>query len=516
MTLATEEAKSSQSGTKSGLRACGLEASYLARGPLRLGRRVVFQDISFEVAPGEIVWLRGENGAGKSTLLNALFNPHARVAGKVTVDGAELLPGQFIYLPQAPASSLSPWQKIDAEVALPLRVRGMRKCDWAPRVAALIARTGFKLQLDRGVDQLSGGQRVRVAFLRALSVDKPKCVILDEPFEGLDATGKQTLLLEIRRLADSGLPVILTSHGDDGLKDLRPRVLHLQGQPASLIELSPEMVEPSRPQQLANDDLAPPSKEVVRAEPRRFDPPYFGLLGILGGLLLWHVASIWVGNAGLLPGPLSVATAMRDLVFDDELRPHLIATVERAFGCYAAANLIAIPFGILLGYNTRLFSAMAPWLTFGRALPVFALVGPVIGLLAGKPELQRLVIIAASLFLISLQAVSSAAALAPRRRVQCARAFGATHWFCLRRIMPFESISGIFGALEISLPIAIIVTLVVETFLIPDVGLGLYILNHMTDADLSQLFAHIAWPALLATIGLLVIRRMSARYRHEV
>ena len=97
-----------------------------------------------------------------------------------------------------------------------------------------------------------------------------------------------------------------------------------------------------------------------------------------------------------------------------------------------------------------------------------------------------------------------------------AKIFGASHWFRLTRIMPFEAISGIFTALEVTLPLSVVVCLVLETFLIPKTGLGLYVFNHLNDSDLSLLFAHILWPGAIVAASLAVIRRLSRRFRYDL
>jgi ABC-type nitrate/sulfonate/bicarbonate transport system permease component len=240
------------------------------------------------------------------------------------------------------------------------------------------------------------------------------------------------------------------------------------------------------------------------------------IFGIVAGVGTWWLLSLLVGNPGLLPSPFGVGSAMIKMLTDAVLLTHTAATLARALLGWVLANIIAIPIGILVGYHRNLFRMISPWLSLSRCIPVFVLVGVAVGLFPGYSDVQREFLIWLTLFLTSLQAVSLASALAPRRRMELARIFGASRWYILRRILPFESISGIFTALEITLPLSIVVTFVVETFLIPQVGLGLYVFNHMTDVDLSLLFAHILWPAIVAALGLWCIRMLSQGYRYEL
>jgi len=149
-------------------------------------------------------------------------------------------------------------------------------------------------------------------------------------------------------------------------------------------------------------------------------------------------------------------------------------------------------------------------------MPVFALTVLAQTTFPGRFELQRVALIGLTVFVIALQPVSAAAALSPRRRIDCARAFGASHRFCMVHILPYECAAGIVGTLEVTLPIAIIVTLVVETLLVPLVGLGVLITNHLQDRELSALAAILMVPAIITAVILVTIRFLSRRFRYEV
>lgn len=498
-----------------GLEVEGLSASYVgAGGAFGFLRRDVLSGISFSVAPGQVVWLTGQNGSGKSTLLRAIVDPRLKTRGQVRVGGVPLRPGQTAYAPQTPSASLSPWNSVRKEIALALRIAKRPRREWKDVGARLIREFGMDVPLDRRVEALSGGQRVRVAMLRALAVEAPALAILDEPLEGLDAIGRRSVLLAVRLLADRGVPVIITSHLSDDIAQIADLHLHLSGKPAVLTEVPLEPAEDIQPVPVPQAELD--DRVETRSRKWRLEGGALGLVGLALGILSWAAAAAGVGNPGLLPPPTSVGKSMLALAVNTALAPHLLTTLSRALGCFIVANILAIPVGVLLGYNQRIFSLISPWLSIGRALPVFALAGPAIGVLPNRPEWQRLLLIFLTLFLLTVQSTSVTAAMAPRRRVDCARVFGASHWFCLTRIMPFESIAGAFAGLEVGLPLAMIVTLVVETFLIPDKGLGLYIFNHLMDADLSLLFAHILWPAVVAAIALAGVRSLSRRFRFDL
>lgn len=506
------------------LRVKNLRAGYSVAGKLLpTGRRMLVDGLSFEAKGGEVLGLLGANASGKTTILRAIADPNNRFGGEVFSDGEPLRPGQVAYVPQAPAGTLSPWLDARSEIALPRRVQGTPRTQWVAEVERLMNELGIWIPLDRRVEWLSGGQRVKVALLRALCVrEGGRLLVMDEPFEGLDAQSRRAVIQVVRAEVARGIPVIVTSHRAEDLQFLGARMVEMVGTPVSqLAEVAgPTAISPQ-------DETALPANKADSLEDaeiiadtekgrRRTTAAFFGGLGFIVGLFLWTAAAAKVSHSGLLPGPVTVFQEMWHLLASPDLAPHFGATMGRALLGWVTASLVAIPLGILLGYDIRFYQAVAPWLSIARALPVFVLVAPAAGMFPNHPEVQRGFLIWLTVFVIALQAVSASAALAPRRRVDIARVFGASHWFRLTRIMPLEAISGIFTALEVTLPLSVVVCIVIETFLIPKSGLGLYIFNHLNDKDLSLLFAHILWPGVIVAVLLTVIRRLSRKFRYEL
>jgi len=456
-------------------------------------------------------------------VLRGVVDLQSRFGGQVFSGDRPLVPGQIAYVPQSPAGTLSPWADVAAEIALCLRARELNGSEWRRRVERLMDELGLWIPLGRRVEWLSGGQRVKVALLRALAVPDPRLLVMDEPFEGLDLESRNAVTQVVRAEVSRGVPVIVTSHRAEDLQALGAKLFRFQGAPISeLVEVPSGQLQPpaagdgARPALGKEDSLSVAKSEERRDGLQRATAFLFGGVGFVVGVLCWSILASLVGNKGLLPGPLSVLREMGQLVVSADLAPHFGATMGRAAFGWIAANVVAVPLGILLGYNTRFFQTAAPWLSICRSLPIFVLVAPAAGLFPKLPEGQRESLLWLALFVISIQAVSAAAALAPRRRVDIARIFGASHWFCLTRIMPFEAVTGIFAAMEVTLPLSVVICLVLETFLIPKTGLGLYVFNHLNDADLSLLFAHILWPGVIVAVLLALIRRLSRAFRYEL
>ncbi len=171
-------------------------------------------DISFDVARGEIIGLLGPNGSGKTTIMRILtgfFPPtagQARVAGiDVSKQGLELRQ-QIGYLPESTA--LYPDMRVEAFLRFCAEVRGLPRARSRARVAAVLHDCGLGEVRGRLIGKLSKGYRQRVGLAQAL-LHEPAVLILDEPTVGLDPRQ----IIEIRSLI-AGLrgrtTVLLSTH----------------------------------------------------------------------------------------------------------------------------------------------------------------------------------------------------------------------------------------------------------------------------------------------------------------
>lgn len=187
---------------------------------VRLGERVVLQDFSVTVSPGELVAIAGANGAGKSTALKLMAGLLPPLSGSVALDGRriETLPrhelGRNIaYLPQ---DRIVHWglaaERLVALGRLPHKKfsSALSAADNAA-VTAAMARTDVTRLRARPISQLSGGERARVLLARALAQDA-RYLIADEPTSGLDPAHTLTLFEELKRLTHDGKAVITALH----------------------------------------------------------------------------------------------------------------------------------------------------------------------------------------------------------------------------------------------------------------------------------------------------------------
>ena len=133
--------------------------------------------ISTEVAPGELLTIVGPSGCGKTTLLELICGLQRPDGGRVHSDPAVLMPQRDLLLP---------WLDALDNAALALRLAHVPRPQARSRAAALFAELGLEEFEHARPNELSGGMRQRVAFLRTLLSEKP-VLCLDEPFGALDA-----------------------------------------------------------------------------------------------------------------------------------------------------------------------------------------------------------------------------------------------------------------------------------------------------------------------------------------
>ena len=200
--------------------------------------------VTLRVGRGEVVAVVGPSGCGKSTLLELVCGLQEPDAGAVRAEPAVLMPQRDMLLP---------WLNALDNAALPLRNRGV------PRPAARAAAAGhfaaFGLDgFERArPDELSGGMRQRVAFLRTFLADKP-VLALDEPFGALDAITRvqmQDWLAEA--LAREPRTVLLVTHDVEEALVLADRVAVLSPRPGRVVAELPVNLE--RPRERTDPEL---------------------------------------------------------------------------------------------------------------------------------------------------------------------------------------------------------------------------------------------------------------------
>ena len=187
----------------------GTDAAVLSIRDLRqvynLGRRGGTRgdrDISFSVQPGEFVCIVGPSGAGKTTLLRCLSGLLKPTEGDVLFEGHRLdkVPDRLSVVFQDYSRSLFPWLTVAGNIAVPLKVAGLKDAQRKARIDEVLHAVGLGYVGKQYPWQLSGGMQQRVAIARALA-HQPELLLMDEPFASVDAQTRfdlEDLILRVR------------------------------------------------------------------------------------------------------------------------------------------------------------------------------------------------------------------------------------------------------------------------------------------------------------------------------
>ncbi|HEY7925859.1 MAG TPA: ABC transporter ATP-binding protein [Candidatus Dormibacteraeota bacterium] len=229
----------------------GLSTSFETRA----GRVHAVQDVTFSVAPGEIVGLVGESGSGKtvtSLSLLRLLPATARTTGRVVFEGRDVMKlrgeqlrqlrgGRIAMVFQDPMTSLDPVFTVGSQMVGALRAhQRIPRAEALERSASLLEQVGIPdvaTRLSQYPHELSGGMRQRVLIAMALSND-PGLLIADEPTTALDVTIQAQILRLLKDINQrTGMAIILVTHDLGVIAGLCDRVFVMYG--GRLVESAP-------------------------------------------------------------------------------------------------------------------------------------------------------------------------------------------------------------------------------------------------------------------------------------
>jgi putative spermidine/putrescine transport system ATP-binding protein len=172
-------------------------------------------DVSLEIGASEFLTLLGPSGSGKTTLLMVLAGFVRPSDGRIRVGGRDLTrvpPHKRDFGMVFQNYALFPHMNVFANVAYPLRLRGVDRQSIARRVGEALDLVRLGHLAERGVDELSGGQRQRIALARAI-VFEPKVLLMDEPLSALDKNLREQMQIEIRSLHETlGITTVYVTH----------------------------------------------------------------------------------------------------------------------------------------------------------------------------------------------------------------------------------------------------------------------------------------------------------------
>jgi ABC-2 type transport system ATP-binding protein len=200
---------------------------HLDRVTKQYGRKTAVQGLSLEIPAGELFAFLGPNGAGKTTTIKMMCGLLFPTSGRVTIGGHDLaVDGDraralLAYVPDQPFL----YEKLTGREFLEFvaEMYGLPDAEARIRMAEVIEEFQLGEFVDDLTERYSHGMRQRTVFASAL-VHRPKVLIVDEPTVGLDPRSVRQLKDLLRRHADSGVTIFLSSHSLDVVEELADRI----------------------------------------------------------------------------------------------------------------------------------------------------------------------------------------------------------------------------------------------------------------------------------------------------
>ncbi|KGE19542.1 ABC transporter ATP-binding protein [Paenibacillus wynnii] len=186
----------------------------------QFGEKTAVNKISLSVEPGEIYGLLGANGAGKTTTMRMVLGLIYPDDGKILYSGKPFnseLQQIMGYLPEE--RGLYPKVKVSDQIIYLARLRGMSSSDADKSLRYWLDRFDVPDYYNKKVEELSKGNQQKMGFIAAV-VHKPRLLILDEAFSGLDPVNVELLKDTVRELRDQGTSILFSTHRMEHVEEL--------------------------------------------------------------------------------------------------------------------------------------------------------------------------------------------------------------------------------------------------------------------------------------------------------
>ncbi len=226
----------------------------------RNGAVPALRGMDLRVDEGEFVAVIGRSGCGKSTLLRIIAGLITPASGQVRIDGRPVdAPRRDVAL-MFQRSALLPWRTVLQNVMLPVEIFGWRRKAHRVHAMQLLEMVGLSGSLKCLPHELSGGMQQRVALCRAL-IQRPRVLLMDEPFSALDALTREELSVELQRIhMELHTTVVFVTHSIEEAVLLADQVVVLTPHPGQVRKMV--RVDIPRPRSLG---LGAHVDEVARA-----------------------------------------------------------------------------------------------------------------------------------------------------------------------------------------------------------------------------------------------------------
>jgi len=199
------------------------------------GQRIAFANVNLTVKKGEFISIVGPSGCGKSTLLNLIVGFQRPSTGQIIVDGKRVVgPGAdrgMVFQKHC----LFPWMSVRANIEFGPRMSGINQSERRKIADEILELVGLRDVAKNATYELSGGMQQRAAIERALA-NRPKVLLMDEPFSALDAFTRERLQDELISLwTRTNTSILFVTHSVDEAVYLGTRIVAMKAHPGEVI-----------------------------------------------------------------------------------------------------------------------------------------------------------------------------------------------------------------------------------------------------------------------------------------
>ena len=184
------------------------------------GEKTAVSNLSFEVSEGEIYGLLGANGAGKTTTMRMILGLIMPDRGEIRYYGKPYSTEQLRmmgYLPEE--RGLYPKLKVSDQLIYLGQLRGMSRAEADRSLREWLRKFQVEEYYNRKVEELSKGNQQKIQFIAAV-IHRPKILVMDEAFSGLDPVNVELLKLTVKELRDQGMCMVFSTHRMEHVEEL--------------------------------------------------------------------------------------------------------------------------------------------------------------------------------------------------------------------------------------------------------------------------------------------------------
>lgn len=201
----------------------------------KFGKIAALNNVSFDIEPGEFVFITGPSGAGKTTIARLVLKEINPTSGKIKVDGQDLAGIPSKKIPELRRKIGVVFQDfkllfdrtVFENIVLPLEVIGTDKKKIEKKASEILKLVSLSDRANLFPAQLAGGELQRTCLARAV-IAKPKILLADEPTGNLDPTTSWQIIKLMKKINKSGTTVVMATHNVDIVDSLRERVIQVE------------------------------------------------------------------------------------------------------------------------------------------------------------------------------------------------------------------------------------------------------------------------------------------------